>query len=192
MKSKLRPARYARALADVVSERGTLDSVVLALNLVTETLEDSLPLSKVLAHPEVPLKVKRGILREAFTGAVPEEVMRLLELLVENRALSPKTLREIGREYRKIVDERLRIVRVLVHSAFPMSTEQRDALEKALSGVTGKTVNLEVREAPELIGGLTVDIGGRVYDGSAAGLLQDIAARLKRAGLQVAGEGASE
>lgn len=192
MIARLHPARYARALADVISERKALDSVGQALDRVVGVLEGSPPLSKVLAHPEVPLKVKKGILRETFAGAVPEEVIRLLELLAGNRVLSPKTLREIGREYRKIVDQRLRIVRVLVRSAFPVNPEQRRALAEALSRVAGKAVDLEIKEAPELIGGVTVNIGGRVYDGSAAGLLQDIAARLKRAELPVAREGASE
>lgn len=192
MTMKLHPARYARALADVTSERETLNLVGQALSRVVQVLEGSPPLSKVLAHPEVPLKVKRGILREAFTGAVPEEVMRLLVLLAESCTLSPKTLREIGREYRRIVDQRLKIVRVLVHSAFPMSPEERQALTEALSRVSGKTVDLEVKEEPELIGGVMVNIGGKVYDGSAAGFLQGMAARLKRAELPAAREGASE
>src|SRR5207249_4113708 len=54
------------------------------------------------------------------------------------------------------------------------------ALRGSLSGATGRTVILNVRSDPELLGGLIVQIGSTVYDGS-------IRRQLAEMGRQLAG-----
>jgi F0F1-type ATP synthase delta subunit len=55
---------------------------------------------------------------------------------------------------------------VLVETAAPLDADQTAALEKTLAALTGKTPVLVVREKPELIGGLVVHVGDKVYDTS--------------------------
>ncbi len=54
----------------------------------------------------------------------------------------------------------------LLLTALPLSDSQQAAIESRFSAVFGETVSLEVRLQENLLGGIRVELGGRVYDGS--------------------------
>ena len=53
-----------------------------------------------------------------------------------------------------------------VESAVPLSAEVRDGLEANLARVYGSGLSLEFAEKPGLLGGLRVQVGSDVYDGT--------------------------
>lgn len=62
----------------------------------------------------------------------------------------------------------------LLLTALPLTQSQHAAIEGRFSEMMGATVSLEVREDPSLLGGVKVELNGRVYDGSLRGQLQNI------------------
>ena len=60
-----------------------------------------------------------------------------------------------------------------------MSVPDQKRLERALGGVTGKTVILDHKVDKAIIAGVVTEIDGRVYDGSVRTSLQTIGARLR-------------
>jgi F-type H+-transporting ATPase subunit delta len=72
----------------------------------------------------------------------------------------------IARELRAMVDERAGRVRGVVTSARRLSDENVANIQAALEKISGKKVQLERREDPELLGGVVAKIGDVVYDGS--------------------------
>jgi F-type H+-transporting ATPase subunit delta len=67
-----------------------------------------------------------------------------------------------------------------ISSAFPMDDAQRDQLVKLLSTRFKRKINATVTVDPELIGGVKVEVGDKVWDASVRGKLQSMAATLTK------------
>ena len=59
-----------------------------------------------------------------------------------------------------------------------MSDEEREALARRLSELTGKQVLVETQEDPEILGGMIALIGDRLIDGSTRSKLLALKRRL--------------
>jgi F-type H+-transporting ATPase subunit delta len=70
------------------------------------------------------------------------------------------------------IDARLGVARAKVSSALGLSDEQRSKLSQDLRRITGKEVHCEFAVDPSLLGGVSVQIGSKVYDGSVKGQLE--------------------
>jgi F-type H+-transporting ATPase subunit delta len=69
--------------------------------------------------------------------------------------------------------------------ARPLSDENEAAVVDTLEAQTGKTIRLHVHENPDLIGGLIIRIGDRVFDGSVRNKLTNLHDRLRDSSLSV-------
>jgi F-type H+-transporting ATPase subunit delta len=56
-------------------------------------------------------------------------------------------------------------------AAVPLIPEEQKRLASALARLTGKRVILQTHVDPSVLAGVTVQVGGRLIDGSAAGRL---------------------
>jgi F-type H+-transporting ATPase subunit delta len=73
------------------------------------------------------------------------------------------------------------VVAARVTAAHDLSKEQLLQLRASLSDAIGKTVTLDVRTDAGLLGGLIVQVGSTVYDGSIRSQLDDMKRRLAEA-----------
>ena len=78
------------------------------------------------------------------------------------------------------MDQRVGRVRGTVTSAVALSDAQLKALELGLEKVTQRDVVLDAKVDPALLGGLTAQVGGTIYDGSLKSQLQSIRRELSR------------
>jgi len=76
------------------------------------------------------------------------------------------------------VNERKGVVSARVTAAEPLSPQELKSLEDKLAGITGKTVNVELETDAGLLGGIVVQMGSTVYDGSIRTKLADLKRRL--------------
>lgn len=72
-------------------------------------------------------------------------------------------------------------VRGRVSSAVPLTETQLTALAARMGETLGKHVLLEGTVSPSLIGGIRVEIDGRVWDGSLRGRLEELSGLLRGA-----------
>jgi F-type H+-transporting ATPase subunit delta len=87
-----------------------------------------------------------------------------LKLLVDKRRIG--ILPDIESCYRKLMDDVLRKIRVDVKTAFPLSTELSEKLQKRMEDLTGRKVEMAITEDASLLGGIVVGVGDTLYDGS--------------------------
>jgi F-type H+-transporting ATPase subunit delta len=86
------------------------------------------------------------------------------------------------RDYRKLVAQWKGEIAAEVTVAETLSDNHLDALKSALKSVTGgKTVDLNVKVDPAIIGGLTVKLGSRMVDSSLRTKLNAIKHAMKEA-----------
>jgi F-type H+-transporting ATPase subunit delta len=74
--------------------------------------------------------------------------------------------------------ERQGVLAARAATAVALEAGQVEALRQALRGLTGREVELETAVEPALLGGASVTLGGRTYDGSVRWRLQSLRARL--------------
>jgi F-type H+-transporting ATPase subunit delta len=91
-------------------------------------------------------------------------VANFINILADRNRLP--ILDEIIKEYRRLMDKRLGIVRARVTTARTLDSVQRQELLQRLELVTGKQVRMEVAIDPSLIGGVVAQVGSTIYDGS--------------------------
>lgn len=165
MKDRKLALRYAKALLEAVGQGETARRVESFLLGVGETMDQSREMRELLMDPAVPkaerVKVLTGL---ATRYDMPAEVHRFMDTVVEHRRL--RNLPEIAELFRELREEADGIVPASITTAAPLDDAMTARVRSALENMTGKTVRLEVRVDPGLIGGAVTRIGSMVYDGS--------------------------
>ncbi len=156
---------YAEALLHAAEKRGEADAIGEQFKSLGKDVFPNVPgLEAFLDSPSVSRKRKDAAIAQLFDGRATPLFLDFLRLL--NRKDRLGILRLIAIAYRALRDNQANRLRVLVETAAPLDADQTAALEKTLAELTGKTPVLVVREKPELIGGLVVHVGDKVYDTS--------------------------
>jgi F-type H+-transporting ATPase subunit delta len=165
--------RYAHALADVVTApTSTIPpaDAVAQLHKFWESAGVAHELQIVLASPAVPRARKRSVIRH-IAGSLqlhPIIVNFLLVLSDHNRW---DALEEVINQLEAVIEDHLGFERVEVRSAYELSDTQREELSRELTRVAGRKIRMRSSVDPELIGGVTAQVGSVVYDGSVRGQL---------------------
>jgi len=133
-------------------------------------------LRRLLADPRLG-KERRLTLLLRLTGE-PEGLFRnFLALVVERRR--EELLPAICRDFCRLHLESRGTREGELETARPLDPQEVDRLAGALARQLGvKKVLLTVRENPGLMGGIRATIGGRLFDASAAGRLDELRRRL--------------
>lgn len=101
------------------------------------------------------------------------EARNLIQVLVQNRRLS--VLPEIRELFERMKEEHEGQVEALITSALPLSDEQTRRLCDKLAAKYGRKVMARVAVDPALIGGVKVQVGDEVIDGSLRGRVEAMA-----------------
>lgn len=161
--------RYTRALFAVAAQSGEEGRVLADLQATHGGIIDRLPL---LRHPRVSTAEKKRRVEEALSGRACQLTLEFLKLLIQKKRfdLLPMVAANLGR----LIAEKNNLVKAEVRAARPLSTPDQEALGARLKKFAGKNVELEIKEDPELIGGLVVRLGDWVLDSSLRGQLRKL------------------
>jgi len=171
--------RYASALFELADNTKSLDQVAQDLTAFRTMAGESADLARLLASPVIgrPLQGKallavldaagiKGLTRN-FIGTVAANG-RARELV----AMATAFLAELA--------SRRGETTVAVTSAVPLSPEQLQQLSDALRSVLGGAkVSVDAHVEPEILGGLVVKVGSRLFDSSIRSKLQRLQLAMK-------------
>lgn len=168
--------RYLRAAFEVAQQAGVAEDLGAQLQRLQTVVESTPELMRLLQHPTMALERKL----QAVTDLLGEEPLptlhQLLAALVEhNRG---EVLQVAGEVYQEVADEALGLVRARVTTALPLERERAARLREVLAEWLDSDVVLEEHTDAEIIGGVVVEIGDRVLDGSLRGRLRRMTASL--------------
>jgi F-type H+-transporting ATPase subunit delta len=170
--------RYAKALLELARGQGLQETIGVELARVAEVLADP-SLAQILASPNLPLKTRREIAEQLGVILSLQPLTRnFLRVLAENGRLD--IVPHIESAYQHLLERALGRVRAKVRAAAPLSEEELNTLVEAFSHLTNMTVLPTIELDPELLGGVMVEIEGRVYDASLKTQLQRLGETLAR------------
>jgi len=157
--------RYARALLELAREAGTLDASGQELAAAAAAFDEP-RLRAVVLNPAVDAGARRRIVG-GVVGAlgVSPSVANLVRLLADRDRLT--LLPEVAQAYDGLVDAELGRTRVRIRSAMALGPTEKTELTELARRLVGKGDVLVTTEVDaELLGGVVLDIGGTVWDGS--------------------------
>jgi F-type H+-transporting ATPase subunit delta len=168
---------YAEAVFRLAKQGNALPAWSDALNLVASVYQDP-QMQAAIANPRVsPADIERLLL--AICGERIDDVARnLIRLLVHNRRLS--VIAEIHESFEQLKLEDEGKLDARISSAFPMEDAQRSQVVNLLSSRFKRKINATVTVDSDLIGGIKVEVGDKVWDASVRGRLQTMAATLTK------------
>ncbi|WP_408955195.1 F0F1 ATP synthase subunit delta [Natroniella sp. ANB-PHB2] len=156
--------KYAQALFEVAVGENALEETLQQLTEVIEVIAESKELKKVLEHPKLTVKQKKEIYTEVFSEEVSERVLNFLKLLFDKNR--EDYLIDIQQQFKKLANQYQGKLEVVVKAPIELSAEHKKNLKDKLEKLTEKEIQLNVSIKSELLGGLVLEIGDKVIDGS--------------------------
>lgn len=155
---------------------GRIDDLEDELFRFSRVIEGEAALRGALAGQGLPDERKLGLVQALLEGKVTPSALTLITEL----ALRPRgrSLEAGLAEYGRIVAERRRRLVALVRAPSEFSQAQRTRLASVLAAAYGHEVHLNIEIDPTVIGGLSIEIGDEIIDGTVAGRLDDVRRRL--------------
>ena len=153
---------YAEALFLIAKEEKKEEEYLSSLYEVCAAFEENPEYSVFLSSYTVSAEKRIEAFREAFRGRLPGDVESFICILCEKRRTGE--IKEITREYEKMYFTENNISKANVTSAYPLDTEQREKLKKRLEEDCGHKVKAEFFTDKALLGGVRIEIDGKVID----------------------------
>lgn len=157
--------RYATALLELSLEQNAIEAVRADLDNLDRLITESADLRRLVRSPvfssDEQVKAISAVLAKAGIGGLAGNFVRLV---AQNRRLF--AIQEMIRAFRALVARQRGEVAAQVTVAEPLGQKHLASLKEALTSVTGKEVDLNVKVDPAIIGGLIVKLGSRMIDTS--------------------------
>lgn len=172
--------RYARALLAVAREKGRIEETSEELRRAASATADP-ELSAALGSPMLPADKRSELLGQLAASLGFSELTRdFLSVLLGKSRLGE--LGPIASAYEEMADAASGRVRATIHAAKQLDDATLRDLVAALERIAGRKVVPQVEIDPGLVAGVTVEMEGRVYDGSVRTQLERLARAMARDG----------
>ena len=166
----------AEALVASAERGGRLDAVEDELFRTGRVVAGSPDLRTALADPAAPVERRVELVESLLSGKVAAETLRLVRQAVV--APRGRTLDRTLEAYADVAADRRSRLIATVTVAVPLTEAQRERLASALARTYGHEVHLNIEVDPDLIGGIRVEIGDEVIDGTVISRLHEARRRL--------------
>jgi len=167
---------YARSLFEVAKEQDILDDLHDQLGEFADALDESRELQVFFFSPYFSSEEKKDAISKIVDGA-DDHFVRFLELLAERHRMP--VLFRIRREFDALWADENRLLPVTIRSAVELDRNTVKKIQKEIEDQTGRRTELTTEVDPDVIGGLAVQVGNSIMDGT-------VRARLERLRRQVA------
>ncbi len=165
-KSVIVAKKYGRAIYEIAYEQKSLEKTEEDLKLISTTIGESEELRAFLNHPLLTKDAKKDTIQKLFADKVQPVVLQFCYVVIDKDRF--EYLPQMVDVYTTLAHEGMGVEEAIVTSAYPLSSEQAEALKGKLAEMTGKKIIMKQKTDSALIGGFTIQIGDRLIDGSVA------------------------
>ena len=167
---------YGQSLYDLAVEEKADDQIMEELDAVRGIFAENPDYITLLCEPSIPVKNRTQLLDEAFGGQIHPYLLNFLKILVEKGML--RGFSTCCKSFRSSYNKDHNISEATVISAVPLTREQAGALQKKLEKISGKKVLLSRKVDAKVLGGLRVELDGKLFDGTVGGRLDELRRRV--------------
>ncbi len=163
-------SKYSEAMLELAISLKQEDKVLEELKLIAAVIASDHEMSIIINHPSVDTAEKKQFLGGLFAGKISDLSANLIGLLADKRRLN--LLPFIESSFRELLNKRKNIVSATLSCSERLADSSVANIKAQLTEHLGKTLELEVKVDPTLIGGVVLRMGDQVIDGSLKGQLK--------------------
>lgn len=164
MRNTVVARRYARALFELATEREILESISNEIISFEQNLQINPGFRHFLHSQDISKKEKRAKLEKVLQDRISNVLFNfLLVLLKKNRE---SIFLDIARDFRLLVDKHYNRTSASAVSAVPLDKKSIAKLKSTLDDAFGIDVRIDNRVDESILGGIIVNVDGRLLDGS--------------------------
>ena len=163
-------------LAGAADREGHLDEVEDELFRFSRLVVANHELRAALTDPGLPAERKDGVITQLLGARVAAPTMTLIRRAVAHPRLP--SVESVLDHYAEIVARRRARLLVRVRSAVALTAAQQHRLRERLAAMYARDVSLNAEVDPRVIGGVAVQVGDEVLDGTIASRLDGARQRL--------------
>ena len=105
-----------------------------------------------------------------------EATVRFLKLLIEKNRF--RSIKDLTQALGNMIDEAQGKQRVTIKTARPLSHGEKDRIRNRMMSISSQEMEVQVEVAPGVIGGIYIQVGSKVFDGTIKGRLEALTGRL--------------
>ena len=174
MAKRLSGKRYAQAIFDLALENNQVEQWGQDLAVVAEVFEDA-EFAALLKHADMPVANKLQATASVLASVNPL-VRNLVDLLVSKNSVD--SIVGVYSGYIELLDRHLGRQRVEITTAVPLESAETDRINTFVSELVRSDVVLTTKVDESILGGLVIQIGDRLLDGSTKTRLEGLRSRL--------------
>ena len=168
---------YAEAAFAIAKQHGELAKWSEMLSLIVDVYRDP-QFQATIAGPTVTRADVERLMLAVCGERIDGHARNFIQLLVQNGRLS--ALAETRKLYEQLKSRDEGVVEANIESAYPLEDRQLEQIVNMLAKRYNKKISPTVGVDSELIGGIKVQVGDKVWDASVRGRLQEMAAALTK------------
>ena len=169
---------YAKALFMLAAETGKGREYKDSLDTVAVVFDENPMYQEFLSTFAIPLEERLKALETAFSDKISRDVLSFLKLLCEKKHIIEFT--ECAKQYIEMHNEMDKISNAKVTSAVELSESEKTSLEEKLEKMKENKVVIEYIVDTSIIGGLIVEMDGKIMDSSLKKHLKDVKEVIKK------------
>ena len=174
MAQQLSGQRYAQAIFDLALENNEVEQWGQDLEVVSEAFQDS-DFAALMKHADMSAADKRAATGSVLAG-VSTMVRNLVDLLVSKGSVD--SIADVYTSYTELLDQHLGRQRVEVTTAIAIDEAEANRITSFVSELVRREVVLTTKVDESILGGLVIQIGDRLLDGSTKARLDGLKNRL--------------
>lgn len=164
--------RYAKSLLELAQELGKVEEVKADMATIQTAIKESRDFEILISSPVINPNKKIAIFKELFDNKLNEITCNFLEIITKKGR--EKKLGSIAQGYLDLYRIKNGISVAIVTTAIALSNEEREAIRTKIAEATGKTIEIEERVDASIIGGMTLRLDDKEFNGSMAYKLSNL------------------
>jgi F-type H+-transporting ATPase subunit delta len=155
--------RYAGAIFEIAQKQNTLDRSLDDIQNIAQVFANR-TLSYLLREPKVPAQRKETVLRKTLAPRVLPTSLNLALLIVQRGLV--EIMPHLASEFEQFVLDYRNQAIAEVTTATQIDEAQGAVVRQALERRTGKSIKLQTRIDPSILGGVIARVGDQIIDNS--------------------------
>lgn len=175
MSNELIAKRYAIALFELAMENNQLDSYEQEVALVNGIFTQDKQFNQFFSHPRIKTEEKKKVLTDHLQTAISPHVRNTLLLMLDRKR--GDCILPMLEQFLQLALKEQSVAEAQVYSVKPLTASEQEEISTMIANKLGKrSLRLENIIDPDIIGGLKIQVGNQIFDGSVSGKLE----RMKR------------
>ncbi len=171
--------RYAEALFQLGEQKNLTEQYIEEFRVIRTVFLENEQLYTFLKHPKVSNEEKKQFITTIFNG-VHQDVLHTLKLLIDKKRITIAP--SMVDHFIAMVNDAKGIAEATVHSVRALTDEEQKTLaETFATRFNKKSVHLQNHVDQSIIGGLKIQVGNTIYDGTVRGKLDRMGRKIATA-----------